>query len=518
MLIAITIFALPLSALVALFLRFKGIRLAYIWLFLFVSVFATFAIVTLAVPENITPFLLPNFFLRGNDSISIVFRLSEKNKLIGLGLFTAMLVYLATDSALPRGNQSLFHWVEVLINGAASWLAMLAGNAWTLLIAWTVVDMVSLIHDFVFRRRPVNKFLPFYLTKFFGSMILVYLISRTYLSQPQSILGDAIPNLGAWLFIAIFLHAGLMFDPSKSHSTSEEKLVAFLKYSGLLSNLFLLTQISFAGISPILELILKIGFSLAAIFSAWKWNIGKNSQSNLSYFFTSIAFIAGFMFVTSNQLGLQFFLLSIINLIWLFFYTERSKGLLVIAFLNLISLSGLLYTINYAAYHYFLHGNQIINAITFAITTALILAGIIHFLQMPGGKFDSLDNINQAVYSAGLLFPIGVVLFVSVNTFKNLNPIYAWPGILQIALSIGLFILFRKYKKDEVQSTGKPGLGKRSHDALSTLERTFSASFRLLGTGLQFAARLFEAEGGILWSIVFLSLLISIISALGGIS
>ena len=50
------------------------------------------------------------------------------------------------------------------------------------------------------------------------------------------------------------------------------------------------------------------------------------------------------------------------------------------------------------------------------------------------------------------------------------------------------------------------------------LKRTTNMVTDLIGEGLHFAASLFEGQGGILWSIVFLSLLLTIIAFQGGLS
>jgi len=518
MLLAYTIFSLIAVCLIAAALRMRGVRLAYIWLVLFISLVAVCLILLIAVPINVKSFVRPDYFSSGTASVDLIFQLTAENRLAGIGLFTFVLAFLTTDAISPRGNQTLFRWFELLISASAVWLVLLAANAWTVLLAWTVLDLVSLLSDLIYRHRNAADFAPFYLSKFIGSILLVYIIARAYQASPQNLLGSPIPNLGLWLAASVLFHSGLLFSKFPPQPKEDMKYQIVQKFIFLLPNLFLLTVLPQAVVSSVIGLVSQIIFLAAAIVFALRWFYGKNEFEHLDDLARAFAIMAAYLAVTENQQGLVYFLLTIFPIIWIFIYDHRYRGFTAIWVANLALISGLPISLNFIPNYRMITNGNFLAAAIFSLPMAIFMAGIIRFVVRMRGKFSHFDRISRAVYGVGLLIPIIVLAFISLTNSPVININYIWIGAMQV-FSTGLLLFVNSktnQKKIEEQKTINLLSGIKG--VRIDLKRTTNMVTDLIGEGLHFAASLFEGQGGILWSIVFLSLLLTIIAFQGGLS
>jgi len=519
MLIAFSIFSILIGCGIVFLLRIRGTRLAYIWLFLFVLIALLLFLIVLVDPANIEPFTVGEFFRTENDVIAITFRMTNSNRIVGIGVFVLVLAFLATETASPQGDQSLKRWIEVLVFCSAIWAALLSDNAWTILISWTILDLINIISELVFKNFQAQQFLNFYLSKFIGSMVLVSVISRAYQANPQNLLGGQIPYMGMWVLLAVFLHAGIFHQLQTSAGPQKQD-----KYKQLIQGLYffphfyLLTQVPNIGTPPLQRMILQVLMFTGALIMAIIWFIRKDDQLDFHQLIIALAFTGAFLFLSENQQGLIYFLITLLPMSWVFLAHERSIQLTPLWIVGMLILSGFPFTLQYALFENLILGNRILSSGLMAIPTTLIMVRVFRFLRKPGGNINRLEKINQAIYLFGLAIPIIGIILVLWTYRPAIDPDNFWFGAVHVFLFFGFNYVADRRKNFQVSVLNKNEGVVRFMEIRQRLVEISKGALELAGAGLTYGARLLEEEGGILWAIVFLSLLLTILASMRGIN
>jgi len=517
--ISFSIFSILAVCAIAVFLRVRGTRLAYIWLLMFVITALVLILIVLANPSGVQSFSINEFFRAGNEVEAITFRLTNDNRLAGIGVFVLVLAFLATETASPQGDQSLYRWVETLAYSSAAWAALLSDNAWTVLISWTVLDVIDFASKIVYKQIRPGQFSIFYLSKLMGSMALVSVISQAYQRNPQNLLGGQIPNMGLWVFLAVFLHAGIFLNWQSSVSLQKNKKHTQL-IQGLvfLSHFFLLTQVANAGIAPLLRMTLQVLMFGGALTMAYSWYAKKVDQLDFHHLIAALAFMGAFLFLSENQQGLTYFLLTLFPVSWIFLADYRSTQFTALWIVGILMLSGFPFTLQYAAFENLILHNRILESALMAIPSALIMAGTFRFLQKPSGDLNRLEKFNQAIYVLGLALPLVGIILALWAYRPAINPIYLWFGAVHIFLFVGFNYIAKRRRDLQLKFLKKSTILSRFPDLRTRAKIITTGIVEIAGAGLAYGARLLEEEGGILWAIVFLSLLLTILASMRGIT
>jgi len=150
---SIILFLLTASA-VSLFLRYKGVRLAYIWMVFFITTSVVWLLLIIIQPEKISPFVVRNWIKIGSTPVDLILEINDLNWPISVSYFTILVSYLLTSIVRLRSIKSLFAWVEMTVLVLSGWIILLAGDYWSILITWTLIDFVEIL--FYIRYKMFN--------------------------------------------------------------------------------------------------------------------------------------------------------------------------------------------------------------------------------------------------------------------------------------------------------------------------------------------------------------------------
>ena len=199
-----------------------------------------------------------------------------------------------------------------------------------------------------------------------------------------------------------------------------------------------------------------------------------------------------------------------------YFYTQRSGRNQIFAWLSILSLSSLPYSIGSFA----LAGLTTSLSITWLIpglfVYSFLLFDFIRIIREPGEEKETIEPFYLAFYLFGLFqFALSSFAILIKNTALAANVIrFWWVGIVLLALCLGLFWLEKRIRIPKTALENKTS-------RISSLFRLFSFEWLVkfwqwlswfLFTIVQFLTRLLEGEGGVIWAIVILSLLVSLLS------
>ncbi len=519
MTLAVSIFSVVFVCITAVILRVRGTRLAYIWLMLFSVSFIIWTFLILSVPTGLQPFTIKDFYNPGPERIDIVYQLTEQSRLAGIGTFSLLLAYLATETAHQNGNQSLFHWIEFLINSVAVWLVLLSGNVWTVLISWTILDMIGLILMLIYRHMKSSEFIPHYTYKFIGSMILVFIFSVTYQSNQENIFGSQFSNLGIWVLASVFLYAGFLFKWRISNLPQKiSKHLLLQRFLIYIANFYLLTQVTDGFMSPILQLFMQIALFFIAFYSAFRWYSGKNEFSQVSHLFSAIAALTGYIFLFDDPFSSIFLLMFALPLSWIFLYTERDKRLNWLVLLPIFLFSGIPFSLSFSGFENLIGENHAFEIGVLVIPVSFLIAGITKFSKLPNREFEKIERPNQTVYIIGLLFPVISAGFLIYSSNLKMTISNLWFGVLQMVTFLTVNFFSKRLPGQKLKKLdGKFNVSWIMNVKL-LISNVIIRIIALAGDALHFAARLFEEQGGVMWAIVFLSLLLTVIAFEGGLS
>ncbi len=213
--IASIILLLLTASAVSLFLRYKGVRLAYIWMVFFLTTSIVWLLLIIIQPEKIQPFVVRNWIKIGSTPVDLTLEINDFNWPISVSYFTILVSYLLTSIVRLRGIKSLFTWVEMTVLVISGWLVLLAGDYWSILISWALIDIVEILFHIRYKMLDPDRFYLHFLSKFIGSMLLVFGISKSFQINPQGLFGNKVEGVGAFIMLAAILQSGILFNSQK---------------------------------------------------------------------------------------------------------------------------------------------------------------------------------------------------------------------------------------------------------------------------------------------------------------
>jgi hypothetical protein len=146
----------------------------------------------------------------------------------------------------------------------------------------------------------------------------------------------------------------------------------------------------------------------------------------------------------------------------------------------------------------------------FIIAHAMLAAGYLrHLLHPAGTEFAQLPNWAQATYPMGMGILVVTIL---------LGGLWGWPGAFRLvawgaglaALLLSAAILFAFLRLPFLKSRAAPkNQSSRLAALLKVFSRALSFLYQLLGGLIIYVSGLLEGDGGLLWTLLLLILLIS---------
>jgi len=164
----------------------------------------------------------------------------------------------------------------------------------------------------------------------------------------------------------------------------------------------------------------------------------------------------------------------------------------------------------------------------YLIAHAIMVLGYIKFTLEPGGETSVLESWARLVYPLGLIIIIQSIITLGLIGWPgSLTLGVWWLPIISILLLFGAFYLIRiaGFDTASIKLPSSSGLTKVINWILPRLEQVFRLEwvYKLVWRVIDSLSRILnifsviiEGEGGILWTILLLVLLISLLSSAGG--
>ena len=532
---SIGILAVALVAILILRILHRSFQM--IWLVAFVGTALAWLLIVLArlgIPHEIhldirqlNELADPSFFSISPtlvlDHISWTFALA----LVSLGLS----VIMTAVSRLDDGDwRSWFIEVSLTILGI---LAVLAGNPISVILVWTALDFVEFITWII--QVPINAirndFFITLATRISGTVVLIGITTYSYSKSILFTFEDISQLLSPYLILAAVLRLGVVpFQPQISAGKSMNIGVStLLRLTSLGASLVLIVRVTSVGIPVNWLLPLTLFVLTFFLYSSIRWLVSNDETDGRPFWVLSVASISILAALLSQPIaGLVLGVTGLLIGGLLFLYNVRNRSLLILLVLAIFSLSILPFSSTWQAvslinayWQQFPLGGALLAIIIILVGYSLLLSGYIrHGLRIdPNEK--SPERWIWLLYVPGLALLVlteFALSWIYLPEIRNLN-IMGWlTGVIICGIIASLFVL---EKKRQYLQNLEFLLGKfqtnilRKIFSFRVLVSIVRWLYKIFGNLIGLFNLVFEGEGGLLWSYLFLIMLISLAFQLG---
>lgn len=461
----------------------------------------------------------------------LVFAVNDQTWAYAFSLVSLLLAVLFSAPMRFVPDQNPVAWVGAMLVTAAGYLAVTAESILTLIIAWTLIDVLELlILLLTVRREEVLQRGVLHLgIRAVGTLFAVWGLMVSTVSGSGQALEGKLLEAGPFLLLAaglrlgvIPLHLAISQEPTMSRDIS-----SVLRLTGPLSSLAILSRLPPTVATPQLAVPLLLVTGLAALYGSSMWLAARNVLIARPYMIIALGGLAMACAIRGRpQAALAWGTMLLLVGGFLFLYQYSSRGLSVILAIIVLGATGIPFTPAAAGWQGLVVLPFTLLDLFMIAAYALLLIGIVRHGFKPEFTMMVGERWIQSLYVTGLvILPISYAL-VGVFGWKGSvtlgNP-WASLGAVLLAAAVGM-LAFRL--KPEGRLPGSVNWAWLMIRRVGTwLAKLFSFEwlFKLIGSGytvlsklIEGFTRILEGDGGVLWALVLLALLFSLLRRQGG--
>lgn len=514
MFIFITAGILLVTALILLILRFTlpefrfswlagsgGALLAWISVFFWQAGMPIIMPLTLWKPENI--FRQSPLFVA--DGISWVFALS---------ITTICVAVILT--AVARDNfPSPLSWIGVLLLSTFGVLAVTADNPLTLVLLWASIDLTEFIAQMRFVEDPK---LSERIVISFGSRVtgILILLWASMVSASSGFTLDflsAPPRAGLYLIIASAFRLGVfpLHLPYASVSALRRGFGTALRMISAASTLILLARVPLGSVESSVTPYLMLFVAIAALYGAWMWMRSPDEITGRPYWLIGVGSLAVASALRANPTGATAWSCALIlSGGALFLASAQARWLDKALYIGAWGISAL--PLSLSATGWVNDFGRFWYAIPLLLMAqAGLLVGYIRQSQRSAARttFENQPIWAKNVYPFGIYITLLTILILGFFGWNGSLKIGNWiAGIVASLLTFGLLWLTPRVRAlNPVRAHWV-----RSTDSawLNVVYQTIWELYRSIRRLIAAFSSVLEGESGIMWTLLFLALFISI--------
>ena len=453
-----------------------------------------------------------------------------------LALITITLAVILTDAARTPFDSTPKSWSASLAIAALGLVAIQSGTSMMLMTIWVIVDILELIYLLgitevtYFNRRIVTAFG----IRIASIIMLILASAKNWQLIGTTNLTIIAPGAGFLFLLAAGLRLGVfplnlpfLQEPSLRRGAGNIFRLAPVAASlGLLARLpeGIITP-NLGGWMPLFHSLL----SIAALYGAIRWVTSQEPIKGRPFWGVAWAALAVESVINGAPgASLAWGAALILPGSLLFLYYPRIQRMNFLLYFGLIGLIGLPYTPIASGWSGLTANGITIWLFFYIIAHALMVLGYLKFSMAPGGETSVLESWARLVYPLGLIIIIQSMITLGLIGWPgSLTLGVWWLPIISILLILGALYLIRiaGFDTANIKLPSSSGITKALNWILPKLEPVFrlewvyKLAWRIID-GFSRVLRIFsaiiEGEGGILWTILLLVLLISLLSGAGG--
>jgi hypothetical protein len=429
-------------------------------------------------------------------------------------LITLCMAIIITAVVRPR-FPSPVSWTGTLVLTSLGMLAVVADNPLTLVLIWAAIDLVELVVQVWFVEDPklTERVVISFASRATGIVILLLADIVGAASGQLTDFRAATSQTGLFLLVAAGLRVGVLplHLPYPSESTLRRGFGTGLRMVSAASSLILLARIPPSSIDSPLTPYLLMLVSFAALYGGWMWLRAPDELTARPFWLIGMGSLVLAAALRSNPVGATAWSCALIlSGSALFLFSEQNKWLTRSLYAGAIGISALPFSVS--ASGWVSGGPGFWPAFPFLLLShAMLMAGYIRHAQRTTTR---TTNENQPIWAKNV-FPIGILLLmVSVI----LLGFYGWEGTLQpgnwiagltaSGIAFGLFWLTPRLRI--LNPVRAHWVRPTNPSWLDWIYQGLWGLYRQMGRVSHAFSSMLEGESGIMWTLLFLVLFITV--------
>jgi hypothetical protein len=453
-----------------------------------------------------------------------------------LSLITINLSVILTDAARTRYDITPLTWAASLGITATGLLALQSGTSMMLMFTWVIVDLIELLY--LLRLEDINRFIGRIVLSYgvrTASILMLFLAAIQGWQMNGSFPLTQIPQTAGFLFlIAAGLRLGVF--PVNLPFLQEPNLRRgagnIIRLAPAASSLVLLARLpenliteSLVGWAPVFQGMLAV----TAVYAALRWiAVGDEIEGRPFWIIGWAALAAASVLNGAPRASLAWGLALLLPGSLLFLYYPRVQRINFLLFIGLIGLVGLPFTPAASGWSGLVANGVTFWTFLFILAHALMVLGYLERALQPGGEAGALESWARLVYPLGLILIIQAVVTLGLIGWPgSLTMGTWWLALISNLLVVAGVIVTQRLgiRSPYIKLPASSSLTKFMNWLLPRLEPIFRLEwlyqllwqiYRVLGYLLKSFSKILESDGGILWTILLLVLMISLLAGFGG--
>lgn len=452
-----------------------------------------------------------------------------------LSLITITLAVILTDAARTRYDSTPLSWAASLAITGLGLLALQSGTSLTLMITWVAVDLIELLY--LLRLEDVNLFhrpiVLSYSVRTTSILMLLLAAIQAWQINGSFNLTEIPVNAGIFFLLSAGLRLGVL--PLNLPFLQEPKLRRgagnIIRLTPVVSSLSLLAKLppglmtgELRGWMPLFQSLLAI----AALYAAFRWFSASDEIEGRPFWIVSWSSLAAACILNGvPSASLAWGTALILPGSLLFLYNPRVQRMNFLLYFGLIGLIGLPFTPLASGWSGLAANGVTVWTILFTLAHAIMILGYLKHVLQPSGEVGALESWARIVYPLGFIIIIQAIFALGLIGWPGSLTLGTWwLGLISNILIITAIVLVWRFgiNPPYVHLPASSKLTKVSDWLLPRLELIFRLEWLykilwwfkdILSTILRSLSKILESEGGILWTILLMVMLISILMGVG---
>jgi hypothetical protein len=444
--------------------------------------------------------------------------LDEVSWVYALALSALALAVILTAPAQSTGI-SPSAWIGTLGLTALGMLSFVAANPLTLVMVWTGLDLLELTNTLRLARRPdlSERAVVSFSMRALGTGFALWAIVT------NGVVLSSFEAISSQSALFLFLAAGLRLGVLPLHMTYRNEpalrrgMGTVLRMAVASSSLVLLARIPGDLFVQDTTVILQVFLTLALLYGAWKWLVAPGELSARPYWLISLGALSLLASLRGNPSG---------SVAWgtvlvlyggvVFLYSSRQRGLTALLSTLVLGLFSLPFTLTAVTWDGSVFFDVWFWPFMIAGQSLLAIGFVRHLWRTSESELKNMPRWAQSAYPLGLFVLLAAILLLGLWGWSGAFQIGFWPvgtAVATVTL-VALSAWWRISRFGTVgEDAGRPAVSQVASESRLTRTLEWLASliwgyYRSLRRLVEFFSGLLEGDGGLLWTLLALILLL----------